>query len=93
MQPVDSTSRLQSECRHKFTVLFYVQNIEYKLCVTKESDQKVNLETFISHKPIEGKKEVDWYRVDNTDKVKKIIEYAAGNDVEGVTYNLVHGLN
>ena len=57
------------------------------------ADQKVNLETFISHKPIEGKKEDDCYRVDNTDNVKKTIEYAADNDVEGVTYNLVHELN
>ena len=86
VQPVDSTSR--AKVRKYYVVLFYVQNTEYKLCAMKESDQKTTLGTYITHRPVEGNKEVDWYRVDNEDDIKTIIDYAKGDDVEGVIYDL-----
>ena len=54
----------------------------------KESDQKTTLGAYITHRPVEGNKEVDWYRVDNEDDIKTIIDYAKGDDVEGVIYDL-----
>jgi hypothetical protein len=88
VQSVDSTSRNNIIDAGKYVVLFYVQDNRYKLSAMKEPDEKDNLETYIVSEPIEGKKEEDWYRVDNADKCDEIIDYVSGNDVKGVTYNL-----
>ena len=79
----------------KYTVLFCLFRAQdgeaYKLSVMKESGQKAKLEHFISLRPIRGRKLGDWYLVYSSESVDSIIEYAKGNDVNGVTYNLVIG--
>ena len=74
----------------KYVILFYVQDTDYRLCSMKESDQKTALKSFIMVAPIDGKKEADWYRVDNEDDIKKIIKYAKDDDVRGVIYDLTY---
>lgn len=90
MQLVDSTSR--GKVADTYAVLFYVQDTEYRVCVMKESEQKAALEYYIAQ-VIQGKKEVDWDRVGTSAQVDKIVEFAEGDDVQGVTYHLVYEPN
>lgn len=91
MQLVDLTSRNDFLNAGKYSVLYYVADTqaEYKLCITEESKQKANVESFITSPSISGKKEVDWYRVDDTAKAEKIFLYSGGLGVRGITFNLV----
>ena len=81
LQPVDSTSRGNVG---KLIVLLYVPDTDYKLCALKKSYPQLALESCIAKPPIDGKKEGDWYRVDDEDGAEKII-----NCVPGVVYNLI----
>ena len=89
VQPVDSTSRESINVRETFTVLVYVMDRVHKLCVMKEPEQKQSLEFYITHSNIKGKKEVDWYQVENAAQVDDIVEFTKGNNVKGVVYDLV----
>jgi hypothetical protein len=89
VQFVDSTSRGKVDVADTYAVLFYVQNTEYRVCVMKDSAQKAALEFYIG-KVIQGKKEEDWDRLGTSTQVDKIVEFAKGDDVQGVTYHLVH---
>lgn len=86
MQPVDSTSRPIQKAG-TFAVLFYVSNLEYNLCVMRESEQKKFLKTLIE-KEFDGHLEGDWYRVDDDVVVQEIIKRAAKDDIKGVTFEL-----
>ena len=90
MQPVDSTSR---DVAGTFVVLFYMSESSnlHKLSAVKIFDQKEKLEFFIAEPPINGIKEFDWYRVDDTTDIRQIINYARGSDIRGAIYDMVHG--
>lgn len=86
-QSVDPMSRVDSG---KLVVLVYVQDSDYELIAMVESDQQKALGDYILGPQVGGQKEVDWYRVDNEDLMKKVLDYAKGNDVDGTVYGMSH---